>query len=205
MTIKDKKALERQRNQLLRRAEAIQRHLDEVTRAAREELVSIRDQIRSLDAIREAPEEAGERQAKIFDRKPITVKKKVKTVLIVEKQANYSQLTRQTKFAGFKAILAVTAEGGLRKAKECRPDLILLDIEIPDMDGLRFVSEIRRNLEADRIPIVAISAFPHLKPRCLELGCDDFLLKPVRMVDLIMRTRKFLNSDSKLSVSTSKA
>ena len=49
MSIGDKKALDDYRNQLLRRAEAIQRHLDEVTRAAREELVSIRDRIRALD------------------------------------------------------------------------------------------------------------------------------------------------------------
>ena len=84
MTIKDKKALDRQRSQLLRRAEAIQRHLDEVTRAAREELVSIRDQIHDLDAIRETPEDDGERQAKILDRKSITVQKKVQTVLLLK-------------------------------------------------------------------------------------------------------------------------
>jgi len=200
MTIKDKKALDRQRSQLLRRAKAIQRHLDEVTRAAREELVSIRDQIHDLDAIRETPEDDGERQAKILDRKSITVQKKVQTVLIVEKQTNYSQsLVRPTQSAGFKPVVAVTAEGGLRKAKESRPDLILLDIEIPDMDGLRFVSEIRQNHDGGRIPIIAISAFPHLKPRCLELGCDDFLLKPVRIIDLIKRTRKVLHSDPKSS------
>jgi len=206
MSIRDKKALDRDRNQLLRRAEAIQRQLDEVTRAAREELLSIREQIRALDSIREIPHEDDERRSKILERKPIAVKKKVKTVLIVEKQSNYSQsLFRQTEFAGFKPVVAVTAEGGLRKASECHPDLILLDIEIPDMDGLRFVSEIRRALGADQIPIIAISAFPHLKPRCLELGCDDFLLKPVRMVDLIARIRKFLHSDPKVSVRTAKA
>jgi DNA-binding response OmpR family regulator len=164
-------------------------------------LVSIRDQLHDLDAVRETPEDDGAPQAKILDRKSITVQKKVQTVLIVERQANYSQsLLRPTQSAGFKPVVAVTAEGGLRKAKESRPDLILLDIEIPDMDGLRFVSEIRRNDEAGRIPIIAISAFPHLKARCLELGCDDFLLKPVRMIDLIKRTRKFLHSDPKSSV-----
>ena len=83
MTIKDKKALDRQRSQLLRRAKAIQRHLDEVTRAAREELVSIRDQVHDL-AIRETPKDDGERQAKILDRKSITVQKKVQTVLLLK-------------------------------------------------------------------------------------------------------------------------
>jgi PleD family two-component response regulator len=193
----DKKALDRYRNQLLRRADAIQRHLDEVTRAARKELVSIRDQIRALDSISETPEKDGERRANILDRKA-TVTKKVKTVLIVEKQPNYTQaLVNQIQFAGFKPVVAITVEGGLRKTKECHPELILLEVELPDRDGLRFVSEIRRNPEADRIPIIAMSAFPHLKPRCLELGCDDFLLKPVRKIDLIARIRKFLQADPK--------
>jgi len=61
------------------------------------------------------------------------------------------------------------------------------------MNGLRFVSEIRRNPEADRVPIVAMSALPDLKARCLERGCDEFLLKPVRMIDLIARIKKFLH------------
>jgi CheY-like chemotaxis protein len=197
----DKKALDRYRKQLLRRAEAIQRRLDEVTRAARDELLGIRDQIRALDSTGIISDEQGERRASILDHKSVVVKKKVKTVLIVEKQRNYSQsLGRQTLFAGYKPVVATTAEGGLRKAKECHPDLILLEIELPDMDGLKFIAEIRRNPEVARIPIIAMSAFLHLKARCLELGCDDFLLKPVRMIDLITCTRKFFHSGRNASV-----
>jgi CheY-like chemotaxis protein len=201
MPIGDKKELDGYRKQLLRRAETVERYLDEVTRAAEAELVSIRDQIRALDSIRETVEEDSESRGNILDRKSVTVQKKVKTVLIVEKQPHYSQsLVRQTLFVGFKPVVAITAEGGLRKAKECHPDLILLDMELADMDGQRFVTEIRRNRDEDRIPIIAISAFPHLKTRCLELGCDEFLLKPVRMIDLTARIKKFLHSDRKVSV-----
>jgi PleD family two-component response regulator len=199
MSIGDKKALDDYRNQLLRRAEAIQRHLDEVTRAAREELVSIRDQIRALDSPKKAPEKNGKHRANILDRKSVTVPKTVKTVLIVEKRPSYTQsLVNQIRSAGLNPVIAVTAEGGLRKAEECRPDLILLEIELPDRDGLKFVSEIRRHSEADRIPIIAMSALPHLKSRCLEPGCNEFLLKPVRMIDLIARIKKFLRSDPSL-------
>jgi len=95
--------------------------------------------------------------------------------------------------AGLKPIVAITGEGGLRMAEECHPDLILLEVELGDMNGLRFVSAIRRNPEADKVPIVAMSAFPNLKSRCLERGCNDFLLKPIRMIDLIARIRKFLH------------
>jgi CheY-like chemotaxis protein len=194
MPIGERKTLDHYRNRLLRRAEAIQRRLDEVTRAAREELISINDEIRALDSTRETLKEDGERRASILDRKSVRVKKSVKTVLIVEKNPNYTQsLITQMRFAGLKPIVAVTGEGALRMAEECEPDLILFEVELPDMNGLRFVSEIRRNPEADRIPIVAMSALPDLKARCLERGCNDFLLKLVRMIDLIARIKKFLH------------
>jgi CheY-like chemotaxis protein len=191
MPLGDRKTLDHYRNRLMRRAEAIRRRLDEVTRAAREELVSINDEIRALDSTRETLEEDGEHRADILDRKSVRVTNKVKTVLIVEKNPNYTQsLITQSRFAGIKPIVAVIGDGGLKMVEECHPDLILLEVELPE--GLQFVSEIRRNPEADRVPIVAMSAFPDLKARCLERGCDEFLLKPVSMIDLIACIKKFL-------------
>jgi CheY-like chemotaxis protein len=200
----DRKTLDHYRKQLLRRAEAIQRRLDEVTRATREELVSIKDQIHALDSVRETPEEDDERRANIVDRRSVTLTKNFETVLIVEKNPDYTQsLVKQMLSAGLKPIVAVTGEGGLRMAEECHPDLILLEMELPDMNGLKFVSAIRRNPEADQVPIVAMSAFPDLKSTCLERGCNDFLLEPVRMIDLIARIRKFLHEDPKVPVQRS--
>src|SRR5262245_47170159 len=80
----DRETLDHHRKQLLRRAEAIQRRLDEVTRAASEELASIEDQIRALDSIRETPEQDSEHRPGIVDRKSVTLTKNFKTVLIVE-------------------------------------------------------------------------------------------------------------------------
>jgi CheY-like chemotaxis protein len=195
MPIGDRKTLDHHRNRLLRRAEVIQRRLDEVTRSAHEELLSIKDEIRALDSIRETLEEDDKRRANNnAERKSVRVTRNVKTVLIVEKNPHYSQsLVKQILSAGHKPIVAVTGEGGLRMAEERHPDLILLEVELPDMNGLSFVSAIRQNPEADRVPIVAMSAFPDLKARCLERGCNDFLLKPVKMIDLIARIKKFLH------------
>lgn len=120
-----------------------------------------------------------------------------RTVLIVENQPNYTQsLVKQILFAGLNPVVAITGEGGLKKAIECRPDLILLEAELSDMDGMRFVSELKRCHQAERIPIIAISAFPHLKDRCLQGGCNDFLQKPIRMIELMTRVRQFLRPDS---------
>lgn len=119
-----------------------------------------------------------------------------KTVLIVEKQPNYTQvLVKQIIVAGLKPVIAVTGEGGLRKVEECRPDLILVEAELSDMDGLSFVSEVRQNPAADRIPIVAMSVFPQLKDSYLEVGCNDFLQKPIRMIELMARLKRFIHSD----------
>lgn len=116
-----------------------------------------------------------------------------KTVLIVENQPNYTQLlVKQLLFAGMNPVVAITGEGGLRKVVECRPAVILLEVELSDMDGMTFVSELRRRPEADRIPIVAMSALSHWKARCLEGGCNDLLQKPIKMIELMAHLKKFL-------------
>jgi len=119
--------------------------------------------------------------------------KKGKTVLIVENQPNYTQLlVKQLLFAGLNPVVAITGNGGLRKAYESRPDLILLELQLSDMNGLEFVSLLRQRPEADRIPIVAMSVFADLKSQCLRGGCNDFLQKPVRIIELMARIKKLL-------------
>ena len=121
------------------------------------------------------------------------VTKKGKTVLIVENQPNYTQLlVKQILFAGLNPVVAITGHGGLRKAYECSPALILLELELSDMNGLEFVAQLRQRPEADRIPIVAMSPFMNLKSQCLQGGCNDFLQKPVKMIELMGRIKKFL-------------
>lgn len=116
-----------------------------------------------------------------------------KTVLIVEKQPNYTQpLVKQVMFAGLRPFVAVTGEGGLRKATEYHPDLILLELDLTDMDGLEFVSLLKERPRLEKIPIIAMSIFSYMKMAALYGGCDDFLKKPVRMIDLMARIRQYL-------------
>jgi len=121
-------------------------------------------------------------------------KDKEKTVLIVEKQPNYTQqLVKQVMFAGLRPLVAVTAEGGLRKASEYHPDLILLELDLTDMDGLQLVSLLKDRPVIETIPIVAMSIFSYMKFSALYGGCDDFLEKPVKMIDLMARVRHFVH------------
>ena len=57
------------------------------------------------------------------------------------------------------------------------------------MDIMEFISLLRQRPEADDVPVVAMSVFPHLKSKCLEGGCNDFLQKPIKMVG---KARDFL-------------
>jgi CheY-like chemotaxis protein len=88
--------------------------------------------------------------------------------------------------------VAVTGEGGLNKVTEQRPHLILLELDLSDMAGLDFVSTLRQRPEADKIPIIGMSVFPHMRAPSLTGGCNDFLLKPVKMIELMGLLRKFL-------------
>ena len=121
------------------------------------------------------------------------VSEREKTVLIVEKQPNYTQqLVKQVMFAGLTPIVAVTGEGGLRKAIQHHPDLILLELDLTDMDGLRFVALLKDQPILETIPIVAMSIFAHMKTAALTGGCDDFLQKPVKMIELMVHLRQVL-------------
>lgn len=128
---------------------------------------------------------------------------RAKSVLIIEKQANYTQaLVKQVMFAGLEPLVAVTGEGGLRKALECHPDIILLELDLTDMNGLELIALIKEKPQLQSIPIVAMSIFPHLKSAALYGGCDDFLQKPVKMIDLMSRIRRCLSASPTMLVPT---
>jgi DNA-binding response OmpR family regulator len=126
-----------------------------------------------------------------------------KKILIVEKQPNYTQqLVKQVMFAGLSPVVAVTGEGGIRKAIEHQPDVILLELDLADMDGLRFVSLIRERPSLQKIPIVAMSIVGQMKAAALGGGCNDFMVKPVKMIELMAHIRKFLSGSAAAPLKT---
>lgn len=123
-----------------------------------------------------------------------------KTVLIVENQPNYTQLlVKQLLFVGLNPVVAITGEGGIKRVAECHPDLILMEAELSDMDIIEFISRLRQRPEADRVPVIAMSVFAHLKSKYLKGGCNDFLQKPIKMIELMTHVRKFLQLYTKSS------
>ncbi len=115
-----------------------------------------------------------------------------KTILVVDDKANVRQLlseylTRQ----GFKIVTATNGREALYAARHEMPDVILLDIMMPEMDGYEFLREYRRERS---IPVIIITAREEETDAVLglELGADDYVIKPFRMRELAARVKAVL-------------
>jgi two-component system KDP operon response regulator KdpE len=110
-------------------------------------------------------------------------------VLLIEDEPGIRRFLRVTlSNHGYRVTEAATAEEGLDKAAAARPDLILLDLGLPDRDGLGVIKEIR---EWSRTPVVVLSArdADQAKVAALDLGADDYLTKPFSAEELLARLR----------------
>ncbi len=111
------------------------------------------------------------------------------TILLVEDDPSLSAaLTSTLKAAGYRPVQARSAAEGLRWFAHYAPDLVLLDLGLPDRDGLEVIAEIRAK---SRTPIVVLSAreTEAMKVQALDLGADDYLQKPFGLDELLARIR----------------
>lgn len=106
----------------------------------------------------------------------------VSTVLIVEdNETNMKLSTFLLESADYTVVAATNAEAGLTLARERRPDLILMDIQLPGMDGLQATALLKANLTTRDIPVIALTALAMKgdKERILAAGCDGYIAKPL--------------------------
>jgi two-component system cell cycle response regulator DivK len=103
-------------------------------------------------------------------------------ILYIEDKADNRMLVRRVLLAeGIEVIEAENAEQGIALAKIERPDLILMDINMPGKDGYTATADIRNMPELDHIPIIALTAnvMKGDKERSLDAGCDGYIPKPI--------------------------
>ena len=123
----------------------------------------------------------------------------MKKILIVEDHADMRELlTWQIELMGFLPIPAKHGKEGVEKAVAEQPNLILLDIMMPGMDGWEAARTLRANPETRDIPIFAATALfrdSDLKS-CLDAGCNGYIVKPFTFQELQGKVREFIASDN---------
>jgi two-component system cell cycle response regulator DivK len=116
-------------------------------------------------------------------------------ILIIEDNAKNMKLARDVlQFNGFRTLEAVTAEQGLTLAAEHHPDLILMDIQLPDMDGITALRRLRDDPFTAEIKVVALTAFAMKDDheRFVSAGFDGYLSKPISVRELPSQVRQCL-------------
>ena len=116
-------------------------------------------------------------------------------ILVVEDQADNRQILRDLLGnAGFDLIEAENGEEALAAVAKQRPDLILMDIQLPMMDGYEATRRIRLNPELKSIPIIAVTSYALTgdEAKALAAGCNAYITKPYSPRALLAKVREFL-------------
>ena len=117
------------------------------------------------------------------------------TILIVEdNEMNRDMLSRRLERKGYQVLIAVDGEMGINVAREKSPDLILMDMSLPVMDGWEATRLIKADHRLKHIPVIALTAHAMANDRdkALEAGCDDYDTKPIELPRLLAKMEALL-------------
>ena len=117
-----------------------------------------------------------------------------KVLLVEDNEMNRDMLSRRLERKGYQVVLALDGPEGVERAQSERPDIILLDMSLPGIDGWEAARRIRAS-EAARVPIIALTAHAMAgdREKALEAGCDDYDTKPVEIARLLSKMEALLN------------
>lgn len=117
-----------------------------------------------------------------------------KILLVEDNEMNRDMLTRRLRRRGFEVITAVTGSDSLQQARRAKPDLILMDMSLPEMDGWEATRLLKADASTRHIPIIAQTAYAMRgdRERCLAVGCNDYTPKPVQWAQLITKIESWL-------------
>jgi CheY-like chemotaxis protein len=117
-----------------------------------------------------------------------------KILYVEDNEDNVYMLVRRLKRHGFEVLVATDGEQGVAIAQTEHPDLIVMDLNMPVLDGWEATRRLKGAPETAAIPIIALSAHAMSgdRERALDAGCDDYDIKPVRMDSLMAKIRALL-------------
>jgi len=117
-------------------------------------------------------------------------------ILIVEDNEKNRKLMRDVlQFKGYQTLESETAEEGIRVAQESRPALILMDLQLPGMNGIAALGQLRADPRTKAIPVIAVtaSAMTHDRERILAAGFDGYQTKPISVKEFVEVVRQVLD------------
>jgi CheY-like chemotaxis protein len=120
-------------------------------------------------------------------------------ILIVEdNEMNRDMLSRRLERRGYEVIMAMDGRRGLAAARSEAPDLILMDMSLPEIDGWEVARQLKSDTTTRNIPVIALTAHAMTSDRqkALEAGCDDYDTKPVEFQRLLAKIQAMLRSAS---------
>ncbi len=122
----------------------------------------------------------------------------VKILLVEDNEMNIDIVKRRLEMEGFKVVVAEDGEAAIEKAKTEAPDLILMDMGLPKIDGWEAAGHIKGVDETCHIPIIALTAHAMSgdRERCMSIGCDEYNTKPIDFFRLFTKIQNVLDEYS---------
>lgn len=115
---------------------------------------------------------------------------------VEDNEMNRDMLSRRLQRRGFEVLIAADGEQGVAMAAAERPDLILMDMSLPVLDGWEATRRLKAAPDTARIPVIGLTAHAMAtdRARCLEAGCDDYDTKPVELGRLLEKIERLLGA-----------
>ena len=117
-------------------------------------------------------------------------------ILIVEDNEKNRKLVRDVlQHTGYKTLEAETGEDGVRLAQESSPALVLMDIQLPGMNGIEALGRLRADAKTKKIPVIAVtaSAMTHDRAKIMSAGFDGYQSKPINVKEFLVAVREMLD------------
>lgn len=128
-------------------------------------------------------------ESDLVDRNP-----KARSILIAEDNPDSRDALRALLEAyGFHVLEAENGQEAVRRGIEQKPDLILMDIMMPTMDGLQATRTLRDSPSFRQVPILALTAMAGSRDLAIQAGCDDYLSKPIDVTNFMTKIRRWLD------------
>jgi CheY-like chemotaxis protein len=120
----------------------------------------------------------------------------IKILLVEDNELNRDMLSRRLIRNGYEVIFAADGEESIKLAQSSAPDLILMDMGLPVIDGWEATRQIKSNAQTHNIPIIALTAHSMIgdRDKAIQAGCDDYETKPIELARLLEKIQHLLKN-----------